>query len=70
MKEVVQARLVDAMSTVAATMTMDEIHVGRKEFMRQVVGSRGADPGSNGLELENASLTSLNQTDIISVQPG
>jgi len=35
-KEVVQGRFVDAMSTAAATMTMDEMHVGRKQFMRQV----------------------------------
>ena len=69
MKEVIQARLVDAMSAVAATMTMDEIHAGRKEFMRQVSELVAPTLGSNGLELENASLTSLNQTDISVFNP-
>ena len=39
MKDVVQGRFVDAISAVAATMTMDEIHAGRKQFMRQVRSS-------------------------------
>ena len=69
MKEVVQGRLVDAMSAVAATMTMDEIHAGRKEFMRQVSELVAPTLASNGLELENASLTSLNQTDISVFNP-
>ena len=36
MKDVVQGRFVDAISAVAATMTMDEMHAGRQQFMRQV----------------------------------
>ena len=69
MKDVVQGRLVDAISAVAATMTMDEIHMGRKQFMRQVSELVAPSLGSNGLELENASLTSLNQTDISVFNP-
>jgi uncharacterized membrane protein YqiK len=64
MKEVVQGRVVDAMSTVAAAMTMDEMHVGRKQFMRQVSELVAPTLASHGLELENASLTGLNQADI------
>jgi uncharacterized membrane protein YqiK len=69
MKDVVQGRLVDAISAVAATMTMDEIHTGRKQFMRQVSELVVPSLASNGLELENASLTSLNQTDISVFNP-
>ena len=69
MKEAVQGRVVDAMSAVAAAMTMDEIHAGRKQFMRQVSELVAPTLASNGLELENASLTSLNQTDISVFNP-
>ena len=36
LKEVIQGKLIDAMSTVAASMTMDEIHEGRQHFISQV----------------------------------
>jgi uncharacterized membrane protein YqiK len=68
-KEVVQGRFVDAMSTVAATMTMDEMHAGRKQFMRQVSDIVAPTLASHGLELENASLTNLNQADITVFNP-
>lgn len=69
MKDVLQGRFVDAISAVAATMTMDEIHVGRKQFMRQISELVAPSLASNGIELENASLTSLNQTDISVFNP-
>lgn len=69
LNEVVQGRFVDAMSAVAATMTMDEIHVGRKQFMRQVADLVTPTLASHGLELENASLTGLNQTNITVFNP-
>ena len=50
MKDVVQGRLVDAISAVAATMTIDEIHMGRNKFMRQVSELVAPSLGSNGLE--------------------
>jgi len=64
LKEIVQSRFIDALSAVAATMTMEEIHSNRKDYMHQVAELAGAALGTNGLELENASLVSLNQTDI------
>ena len=64
-----QGRFVDAMSTVAATMTMDEMHAGRKQFMRQVSDLVAPTLASHGLELENASLTSLNQANITVFNP-
>jgi uncharacterized membrane protein YqiK len=69
MKEVVQGRFVDSMSAVAATMTMDEMHAGRKQFMRQVSDLVAPTLASHGLELENASLTGLNQADITVFNP-
>ncbi len=64
LKEIIQGRFVDAMSAVAATMTMEEIHQDRLGYIRKVAELSGQTLGTNGLELENASLTALNQTDI------
>ena len=64
LKEVVQGKLIDAMSTVAASMTMDEIHEGRQHFISQVSDIAREAVLQNGLELESASLTSLNQASL------
>ncbi len=69
LKEIVQGRFIDAMSAVAATMTMEEIHSNRNQFMRDVSALVAKTLGSNGLELENASLISLNQSDISVFNP-
>jgi len=69
LKEIIQSRFVDAISAVAAGMTMEEIHVNRTKFMdtvRELVTGRLA---PNGLELENAAMVSLNQTDIAVFDP-
>jgi len=68
-KDVVQSRFVDAMAAVAAAMTMEEIHSGRKEYMSRVAEIAAGTLGSNGLELENASLVALNQSDISVFNP-
>ena len=64
LKEIVQSRFMDAMASIAATMTMEEIHSNRSLYMRSVGEIATLTLGPNGLELETASLTSLNQTDI------
>lgn len=69
LKEIIQGRFVDAMSAVAASMTMDEIHVDRSGYISRVAEMAGKTLGTNGLELENASLTSLNQSDISVFNP-
>lgn len=69
LKEIVQGRFVDAMSAVAATMTMEEIHANRAKYMAEVSAIASRTLASNGLELENASLTSLNQSDISVFNP-
>ena len=67
--EVVQSRFVDAMAATAAMMTMDEIHQNRKGYIQSVAEQVTASLASNGLELENASLVSLNQSDISVFNP-
>lgn len=69
LKEVIQGRLVDAMAAVAASMTMDEIHQNRAAFIRQVSDLVRPVLASNGLELETAALTSLDQADISVFDP-
>ena len=46
MKDVIQGRFVDAMSAVAASMSMEDIHTNRKEFMAQVSARTAAARGS------------------------
>lgn len=69
LKEIIQGRFIDAMSAVAATMTMEEIHQDRLGYISRVAELAGKTLGPNGLELENASLTALNQTDISVFNP-
>ena len=69
LKEIVQGRFIDAMSAIAATLTMEEIHTDRLDYMAKVTALVEKTMGKNGLELENASLTSLNQTDISIFNP-
>ena len=61
LKEVIQGRLIDAIGNVAASMTMDEIHENRAGFINQVSERVVPVLASNGLELETAALTALNQ---------
>jgi uncharacterized membrane protein YqiK len=69
LKEVIQGRLVDAMASVAASMTMDEIHQNRAGYVRQVSDLVRPVLASNGLELETAALTFLDQADISVFDP-
>lgn len=64
LKQIVQGRFADAMAAVAASSTMDDIHTNRGQYMRNVADLAALTLATNGLELENASLTDLNQTDI------
>ena len=69
LKEIIQSRFIDAMASVAASMTMEDIHQDRGGYIRRVAEQAGATLGTNGLELENASLTALNQSDISVFNP-
>lgn len=62
LKELVEGKFVDALRTAAAEMTMEELHEKRGEYVRRVRTAVAGDLLMNGLELEAASLTQLDQT--------
>jgi len=64
LKEVIQGRLVDAMGRVAAAMTMDDIHQNRGLFIDEVIMRVKPVLATDGLELETAALTYLNQAPV------
>jgi uncharacterized membrane protein YqiK len=62
LKELVEGKFVDALRTVVAEMTMEEMHEKRGEYVKRVRAAAAADLLQNGLELETVSLTQLDQT--------
>ncbi|WP_152047101.1 flotillin family protein [Aureimonas psammosilenae] len=61
-QDLVEAKLVDALRSVAALNTLDELHENRAAFVKAVQDAVETDLRSNGLELETVSLTGLDQT--------
>jgi len=64
LKELVQGRFVDALSIIAATMTIDEIQENRGKYVKDVTNIAEESIGHTGLELETVSLTGLDQAPI------
>ena len=64
LKELIEGKFVDALRSVAAGMTMAQLHEQRSEFVQKVQQVSSADLAMNGLELESVSLTGLDQTSI------
>lgn len=64
LKELVEGKFVDALRSVAAGMTMNQLHEQRSDFVQKVQQVSSADLAMNGLELELVSLTGLDQTSI------
>ncbi|SFJ77463.1 Uncharacterized membrane protein YqiK, contains Band7/PHB/SPFH domain [Desulfomicrobium apsheronum] len=62
LKELVEGKFVDALRSVAAEMSMEELHEKRTEFVQRVQNVVSEDLTKNGLELETVSLTGLDQT--------
>ncbi|MFN7549852.1 MAG: flotillin domain-containing protein [Pseudomonadota bacterium] len=62
LKELVEGKLIDALRTAAAEMTMEELHEKRGSYVKRVREAVAEDLTKNGLELESASLTQLDQT--------
>lgn len=62
MRDLLEGRFVDALRTVAAAMTMEELHEQRGEYIRRVKELVQPEIAQTGLELESASLTALDQT--------
>ena len=60
--ETLEGKLVDAMLSVAARYTMDELQDRRGEYVREVSEALSPTLAMNGLLLENVALTRLDQT--------
>ena len=64
LKELVEGKFVDALRSVAAGMTMAQLHEQRADFVQKVQQVSSVDLAMNGLELESVPLTGLDQTSI------
>ncbi len=62
LRDLVEAKFVDALRGVAAQMSLGDLHEKRPEFVQKVQNAVAADLEQNGLELESVSLTALDQT--------
>ncbi len=64
LRELVEGRFVDILRSVAAEMTMEQLHEQRSEYAHRVRESVVEPLGKSGLEAEAVSLTSLDQTNM------
>lgn len=64
LRDLIEGKLIDALRSVAAGMTMDDMHEKRADFVQRVQETVAKDLETNGLELESVSLTGLDQTDL------
>lgn len=62
LRELIEGKLVDALRSVAATFTMDELHEKRGEFVTKVRAGLLESLERNGLALDSVSLTDMDQT--------
>jgi uncharacterized membrane protein YqiK len=68
-KSLVEAKLVGALRSVAATKRMIELHTNRQEFEDHVQDALREDLKKNGLTLESVAITHLDQTDKSALDP-
>jgi uncharacterized membrane protein YqiK len=64
LRELTEGKFVDALRSVAAELTMEEMHEKRGEYVKRVKLAVAEDLLKNGLELETVSLTGLDQTNM------
>lgn len=62
LRDLIDGMLVDAMRTVAARVTMDELHEDRGAFVGAIRDTLGDSLTRYGLQLDSVSLTALDQT--------
>ncbi len=62
-KELVEDKLVSALRTAAASKTLEQLNSERDEFLAEVMKLVAEDLRSNGLILETATISKLDQTD-------
>jgi uncharacterized membrane protein YqiK len=64
LRELLEGKFVDALRSVAAEITMEQMHEKRGEYVKRVKAAVAEDLLKNGLELEAVSLTGLDQTNM------
>ncbi len=64
LKELVEGKFIDSLRSVAAEMTMEQMHERRGEYVKRVKAATAEALTQNGLELEAVSLTQLDQTNM------
>ena len=69
LRELIEAKFVDGLRSVAATMVLEALQEQRAVFVKSVQDAVSADIQNNGLELESVSLTKLDQSDIKHFNP-
>lgn len=62
LKNLIDGMMIDALRSVAAQMTMDELHENRASFVKQVREALTNTLSNYGLQLDSVSLTALDQT--------
>jgi uncharacterized membrane protein YqiK len=62
LKEMIEGRLVDALRSAAAELSIEELHERRADYVRRVRDAVSEDLARNGLDIEAVSLTHLEQT--------
>ena len=62
LEEILEGKLVDAMLSVAASYTMDELQDNRGRYAKEISEMLGENLSQNGLMLESVSLTRIDQT--------
>lgn len=61
-RDITEGKFIDAVRSVAAEMTMEELHEKRKTYAAKIQDSLNDDLSRNGLALESVSVTALDQT--------
>lgn len=61
-KALFEGKLVSALRSVAATMTMEHLHANRADFIQKVQEAVQTDLDMNGFQLESVSITHFDQT--------
>ena len=61
-KSLLDGKLVSALRSVAATMTMEHLHANRADFIQKVQEALLTDLDMNGFQLESVSITHFDQT--------
>jgi flotillin len=62
LRSLLEGIFIDALRSVAATRSMDELHEGRAEFMARIREAVGPQVSGYGLQLDAVALTALDQT--------